>query len=82
MSTLSIIIGCGIVINPSDCQAIFVGPLIKNCEVIKDAEKTNIDKLIYNLYSSYTVQKSDIQVCSVCPKTVYSMKEEEVKKLL
>jgi len=82
MSTLSVIIGCGIVINPSDCKAVFVGPLIKNCELRNDVEKTNIDKLIYNLYSSYTVQKSDTQVCSICPKTVYSMKEEDIKKLL
>ena len=78
ISTLSVIIGCGVVVTPKDCKAKFVGPLIKNCELLDKNDKENIEKLIENLYMSYIATKADNNICSICPKPIYKYRKDDI----
>ena len=78
ISTLSVIIGCGVIVTPKDCKAKFVGPLIKNCELKDKNDIENVEKLIENLYTSYIATKSDNNICSICPKPIYKYRKEDI----
>ena len=82
VSTLSVIIGCGVVLFKDDTDPIFVGPLVKNCQKLTDKEERKIEILIHNLYKSYTIHKDDTQTCSICPKPIYALREKEIKDML
>jgi hypothetical protein len=78
ISTLSVIIGCGVIVTPKDCKAKFVGPLIKNCDFTENQDKENVQKLIENLYVSYIAKKEDNNICSICPKPIYKYRKEDM----
>ena len=85
VSTLAVILGCGISIssqklltNPNAAPT-YTGPIIKNCTINKK-EVENIFSFLVNIYlkkEKYSTKYNE--VCSFCPKPIYTYTEEELK---
>ena len=85
VSTLAVILGCGISIstqklltNPNAAPK-YGGPIIKNCTINKK-EIDDIFSFLVNIYlkrSPYSTKYNE--VCSFCPKPIYTYTKEELK---
>lgn len=81
VSTLSIIIGCGLVISPERGDIQYTGPLLKNCSKISESEKLSIEELITIFFANKIKDNRKNDTCSFCPKPVYKLTKEEIKLL-
>ena len=86
ISTLAVILGCGIAISSQklltdpNAAPTYIGPIIKNCSIDKK-EVENIFSFLVNIYLERKEQSSKYnEVCSFCPKPIYTFTSEELKE--
>lgn len=84
-STLSVILGCGIAISSKklltdpNAAPTYRGPIIKNCTIDKK-EIDNIFSFLVDMYlKREKYNKKYNEVCSFCPKPIYTFTNEELK---
>ena len=85
VSTLAVILGCGIAISSKklltdpNASPTYKGPIIKNCTINKE-EIDNIFSFLVDMYlkrEKYNTKYNN--VCSFCPKPIYTFTNEELK---